>query len=98
MTVNKRIESGQRDIKPAFKCIHTLCIELLQIYSPSLCLIQQFAGNPDEHAVGKGRLETRLGELVEHFGHSEAIILPEVIQQAEGMVLENRAQITSNFN
>ncbi len=60
----------------------------LQIYSPALCLVQQFAGDPDEHAVGEGRLETRLGELVEHLGDSKSVVLPEVIQQAQGMVLE----------
>lgn len=76
---------------------YLLCINLLLVYSPSLCLVQQFTCNPDEHAVGKGRLKTRLGELVEHLGHSEAVILPEVIQQAQGVVLENRTQISSHF-
>lgn len=47
--------------------------------SPSLCLVQQFAGDPDEHAVGKGRLEAGLGELVEHLGDGETVVLPEVI-------------------
>lgn len=61
----------------------------LQVYSPALCLIQEFAGDPDEHAVGEGRLETRLGELVEHLGDSKTVVLPEVIQQAQGMVLED---------
>lgn len=63
---------------------------LLQVCSPSLRLVQQFAGDPDEHAVGKGRLETRFGELVEHLGDSKTVVLPEVIQQAQGMVLEDR--------
>lgn len=62
----------------------------VQIYSPSLRLIQQLAGNADQHAVSKGRLETRLGELVEHLGHSKAIVLPQMVQQAEGVVLEER--------
>lgn len=64
-------------------------IRLLQVYSPSLGLVQQFAGDPDEHAVGEGRLETRLGELVEHLGDGEAVVLPEMIQQAQGVVLED---------
>lgn len=33
-------------------------------HSPSLRLIQQLAGDPDQHAVGKRRLQARLGELV----------------------------------
>lgn len=72
---------------------------LLQVYSPSLRLVQQFAGDPDEHAVGKGRLETRFGELVEHLGDGKTVVLPEVIQQAQGMVLEDRTNfLTDQFN
>lgn len=67
----------------------SLCVRLLQVYSPSLGLIQQFAGDPDEHAVGEGRLETRLCKLVEHFGHSKTVVLPEVVQQAKRVVLED---------
>lgn len=55
--------------------------------SPPLRLVQQFAGDPDEHAVGEGRLETRFGELVEHFGDSKTVVLPEVVQQAQGVIL-----------
>lgn len=33
-------------------------------FSPSLRLIQQLAGDPDEHAVGKRWLQTRFGKLV----------------------------------
>lgn len=69
----------------------------LEVYSPSLRLVQQFAGDPDEHAVGKGRLETRLGELVEHLGDSKTVVLPEVIQQAQGMVLEDRTHTNNSF-
>lgn len=69
------------------------CItRLLPVCSPGFGLIQQFAGDPDQHAVGKGRLEARFGELVEHLGDGKAVILPEVIQQAQGMVLVERTQ------
>lgn len=60
-----------------------------QVHSPSLRLVQQFACDPDEHAVGKWRFKSRLGELVEHLRDSETVILPEVIQQAEGVVLQD---------
>lgn len=65
-----------------------LIICVLQVCSPGLGLIQQFAGDPDQHAVGKGRLEAGFGELVEHLGDSKAVILSEVIQQAQSMVLK----------
>lgn len=65
------------------------CIESLKVHSPSLRLVQQLAGDADEHAVGERRLEARLGELVEHLGDGEAVVLPEVIQQAQRMVLES---------
>lgn len=55
--------------------------------SPSLRLIQQLAGDPDQHAVGKRRLQTRLGELVQHLGDSQAVVLPQVVEQAQGVVL-----------
>lgn len=61
--------------------------------SPSLRLVQQFAGDPDEHAVGEGRLEARFGELVEHFGDRETVVLPEVIQQAQGVILQERTRL-----
>lgn len=73
------------------------CIRILQMYSPSLCLIQQFAGNANEHAVSKGRLETRLCELVKHLGHSKTVVLPEVIQQTQGMVLQDKTQQNNSF-
>lgn len=59
-------------------------------FSPSLSLIQKLAGNPDEHAVGKRGLKTRFGELVEHLGDSQAVVLSEVIQQTQGVVLERQ--------
>lgn len=55
-------------------------VRLLWVHSPSLCFVQQLAGDPDEHAVGKRRLEARLGELVEHLCDGETVVLPEVIQ------------------
>lgn len=70
----------------------TCIIWLLQVCSPSLGLIQQFTGDPYKHAVGKGRLEARFGELVEHFGDGKAVILPKVIQQAQSVVLKDRKQ------
>lgn len=68
-----------------------------QVCSPGLGLVQQLAGDPDQHAVGKRRLEARFGELVEHFGDGEAVVLPQVIQQAQGMVLEKNKAGKSAF-
>ena len=87
----------QRDKDNPFNdALRTTCpwciIWLLQVCLPGLGLIQQFTGDPYQHAVGKGRLEAWFGELVEHLGDGKAIILPEVIQQAQGMVLEGRKQ------
>lgn len=67
-----------------------VCMKSLKVHSPSLRLVQQLAGDADEHAVGERRLEARLGELVEHLSDGEAVVLPEVIQQAQRMVLESR--------
>lgn len=65
-------------------------IRVLQVRSPGLGLFQQFTGDPNQHAVGKGGLEARFGELVEHLGDSKAVILSEVIQQAQSMVLKKK--------
>lgn len=72
-------------------------IWLLQVCSPGLGLIQQFTGDPYQHAVGKGRLEARFGELVEHLGDGKAVTLPEVIQQAQSMVLGKKNAGQSAF-
>ena len=58
-----------------------------QLHVPSLGLLQQLAGDADQHAVGEGGLETGLGELVEHLGDGKAVVLPQVVQQAQGVVL-----------
>lgn len=84
-TLMPQVEPNNLSVGKQLYCVKNPSVIVYQIttgYSPSLCLIQQFASNADEHAVGKGRLETRLGELVEHLGDGKTVILPEVIQQA----------------
>lgn len=56
---------------------------------PSFRLIQKLAGDADEHAVGERRLEARLCELVEHLGDGQPVVLPQVVEEAQSVVLRH---------
>lgn len=56
---------------------------------PAILFLQLFAGHPDHHAVGKGRLEAMPGELADHLIDSQAVVLPYVVQEPQSMVLES---------
>ena len=60
---------------------------------PPLRLLQQLAGDADQHAVGERGLEARLGELVEHLGDGQPVVLPEVVEQPQGVVLERGGRL-----
>lgn len=54
---------------------------------PSFSLLQELAGNADQHAVRKRRFQARLGELIEHLRDGEAVVLSQVIEQTQSVVL-----------
>lgn len=55
--------------------------------SPASLLLQQLAGYSDHQAVGKRGLEAVACELAEHLVDCQAVVLPHVVQQAQGVVL-----------
>lgn len=61
---NKKIKVNKQFQSSPFKVCDCEGETDKKYFSPSLRLIQQLAGDPDEHAVGKRRLQTRFGELV----------------------------------
>ena len=52
-------------------------------------LLDHLAGDPDEQDDGVGRLQGHLGELGEQLGDGQAVLLPDVIEQAKGVVLHH---------
>lgn len=50
--------------------------------SPAIFFLQLLAGHSDHHAVGKGGLQAVPGELTDHLTHSQAVILPHMVQQS----------------
>lgn len=59
---------------------------------PAILLFQLLAGHPDHHAIGKGRLEAMPGELADHLIDGQAVILTHMVQEPQGMVLQDRRQ------
>lgn len=54
---------------------------------PLFRLLEQFAGNPDQHAVGKLGFQAGFGEFIQHLGDSQAVVFPKVIEQPQSMIL-----------
>ena len=52
-------------------------------------LLDHLAGDPDEQDNSVGRLQGHLGELGEQLGDGQAVLLPDVIEQAQGVVLHH---------
>lgn len=68
------------------------CISNSTSYLPLFRLLEEFAGNPDQHAVGKLGFQPRFGEFIQHLGHSQAVVFPKVIEQPQSMILWNGKQ------
>lgn len=88
-------EVKQRAIVPVKPHVDKVSLHYMQLHDvwkspthiPSFCLLQQFTSNANHHAVRKWRLEARLGEFVKHLGHSQTVILPQVVEKTQSMVL-----------
>jgi hypothetical protein len=52
-------------------------------------LLDHPAGDPDEQDDGVGRLERHLGQLGQELGDGQPVLLPDVVEQAQRVVLHH---------
>lgn len=50
----------------------------------------------NQQAVSVGRLQSVLGELADQLGHSQFIVATDVVQHAQGMILQTFTDIVKN--